>query len=154
MTKLKETDFIPVEEFELFWRWADEGHNILPDNILQLIHPLSLTKSAEYHQKSLLFLPSMKSGKYFDCEIGDEQTKEWLLSLGLIDSTEIVISWAEKICVVTTIGVFIQYWDDFCYPSSDQALIWSEDNDWVLFYDDNNSFTLSTKTAHLTTRSS
>ena len=32
-------------------------------------------------------------------------------------------------------GVFCEYWDDFCYPASDDVAIWSLSQEWFLIYD-------------------
>ena len=38
---------------------------------------------------------------------------------------DICISWDRKTCIYTK-EVFIKYWDDFCYPISDDVTIRSE----------------------------
>jgi hypothetical protein len=154
MTKFKESDYTLLKEFPLFWRWSDKRWNELPQAILQLIHPLNAKLSFEYHKQSLSISTDIENGKTFDCEVGKQQTKEWLSSLHLSNTEQIIISWDKSNCVVTTGAVFIQYWDDFCYTSSDDVVIWSEESNWVLLYHHSNSFTLTTKAVHLTSRSS
>jgi len=154
MSKYDKSDIISLKDFELSWRWLDERWNILPQSSLDSIHPLNSNKACELRKESLLYFPALKNGQVFYCE-GDEQlTRKWLNSLGLNNSMQIIVSWSENVCIVTTVATFIQHWDDFCYPSSDQIIIWTDEDDWVLFYEEFDAFVFSNKTAHLTSGSS
>jgi len=37
-------------------------------------------------------------------------------------------------------GVFCEYWDDFCYPASDDVAIWPLSQEWFLIYDHSEKF--------------
>ncbi|HEY1333774.1 MAG TPA: hypothetical protein VGF31_05925 [Myxococcaceae bacterium] len=42
---LDEADFVPLEEFELLWRWVSHpGHAELPQHVLETIRPLAATR--------------------------------------------------------------------------------------------------------------
>lgn len=47
---------------------------------------------------------------------------------------DIIISWERKLTLKTTKKIFIKYWTDFLYPSSDDVTIISERTNWILFY--------------------
>jgi hypothetical protein len=38
------------------------------------------------------------------------------------------------VAVLTADSVFQRYWDDFCYPSSDDVLIWPRSDAWAAVY--------------------
>ena len=47
---------------------------------------------------------------------------------------DVIISWERKLTLKTTKKIFIKYWTDFLYPSSDDVTIISERTNWILFY--------------------
>ncbi len=47
-------------------------------------------------------------------------TQRWLKKLGIADQRVIVV-WDEVIAISLPWTVFCDYWDDFCYPSSDDV---------------------------------
>jgi hypothetical protein len=42
-------------------------------------------------------------------------------------------------------GIFCKYWDDFRYPSSDDLLVWSQQEDWFLYYGHHEIFEYGTR---------
>lgn len=50
----------------------------------------------------------------------------------IVIESRILVSWSPDCAVVTTPYIFIKYWNDFCYPSSDDVSIWPENNAWFL----------------------
>ncbi len=57
---------------------------------------------------------------------------------------EIVVSWHPSTAVMTTMSLFYEYWDDFCYPSSDDVTIAPFSLEWVLSYHHWQQFTWGT----------
>lgn len=47
---------------------------------------------------------------------------------------DILISWQRKTVLKTTKEIFLKYWDDFLYASSDDVTIISDKTNWILFY--------------------
>lgn len=46
----------------------------------------------------------------------------------------IIITWKRNVTLKTSKLIFIKYWTDFLYPSSDDVTIISEETNWVMFY--------------------
>lgn len=135
---------IPLEEFELSWRW-DNIHN--PDILAAekvLIKPLSIQESKRIYKVIEYFELESNLNKSFE-------PTDWIIaSSETVDSIEkfsndfkeltqdynenLFISWNRSTCIYTTKEIFIKFWDDFCYPSSDDITIISELTNWVYFY--------------------
>ncbi len=139
--KLTENDVIPFKEFELKWRFTDDKYNQLPDEDLSLIFPIAKKRADEYSKNSLRYLDNaclLKSefGEIDSFKISNdyEEVISWLNAKQIDPETKIIISWDESNCVMTYWSIFCKYWDDFCYPSSDDILIWPSSVDWILYY--------------------
>ena len=68
---------------------------------------------------------------------GQKQTakvKDWLLSQQNALTTPVILSWDEETALNTTWGTFAHYWDDFCYPSSDDLVVFPDHLEWCVFY--------------------
>ena len=132
---------IDMAEFPLKWRWTDEKYCILPESDLKKIHPLSKAASAIAWKTSLRFVDSTNhcapSSVLFDSidntpAENPESVRYWLTSR--IPNEEVIVSWQPDIAVITTTEIFIKYWDDFCYQSSDDVSIWPSSEKWILHY--------------------
>jgi hypothetical protein len=44
------------------------------------------------------------------------------------------VRWDASTAVRTTWDVFTEYWDDFCYPSSDDVEVFPQSGEWLLLY--------------------
>lgn len=136
-----EQDFIPFNDFELKWRFTKKRANILPQEDLSLLHPLSKTKAAEFNKYSQQYLDnaSLLSSKFnqidtFKINTSQKALNIWLSEKNINPKANIIISWDNSSCMVTQWQIFCKYWDDFCYPSSDDILIWTTTEDWFLYY--------------------
>jgi hypothetical protein len=142
MIELSESDFRPLETFSLAWRWTDSRRTLLPPDALANIRPLRVAKAAEIFERTPAFHPDkgFVSELYqpvdqIDASAQDtDQVARWLRHY-LTDETErIVVSWDQQDAVLTNVGVFCAYWDDFCYPSSDDVDIFPLTEEWILYY--------------------
>jgi hypothetical protein len=125
---LKKTD---IDSFRLKWRWADPDYLDMPEEDLNKINILSRESASAVFDESLRLI------KNTDIEnIGERiSTKnngvyEYLSRIKI--ESKILVSWSPDCAVVTTPDIFIKYWEDFCYPSSDDVSIWPENNAWFL----------------------
>ena len=57
-----------------------------------------------------------------------------LRALPIDASTEIMLSWNASTALVTDWDTFVSHWDDFCYPASDDVVIWPIVGAWTLCY--------------------
>ncbi len=142
MFEILDSDLGSLKDFPLKWRWTDERWNLLPLEISQKIIPLTERKAEEIDKIHRQYLSSdgLDDEIFQKIEtIGTETTdilvvQNWLKSRILIEQNYIVISWNQKLAVKTTWEIFCNYWDDFCYPASDDITISSADLTWLLFY--------------------
>jgi len=58
----------------------------------------------------------------------------WLDNLSVDPECLVTIQWNDFLTIQTTWAIFVEYWESFCYPSSDDVNIWAEDSNWLLQY--------------------
>lgn len=137
-------EIIPLEDFSLNWRWDNIHNPNITIEEIKLIQPLSVLESKRinkiidyYEDKNYLnkdFVPT-------DWFLANSETEK-AISKFIDDFSKLTqsykenlfISWNPSTCVYTTKDIFIKYWNDFCYPSSDDITIISEMTNWVYFY--------------------
>lgn len=143
MIEVRTRDRMPTESFELAWRFTDLRWNRLPPDALDEIFPLRSSKAAELHKHSLRFFSKpyeLERGQFPNplrvsapAELG-KQTKQWLQSLDIDSNQTIFVSWGSENAVVTEWRIFSTFWTDFCYPASDDVVVWPPSERWVLAY--------------------
>jgi hypothetical protein len=134
---MKPSEFVPMEEFELAWRWTQSTHALLPPDVLATIRPFAPSRAAELDGQAgaLAEVPPEANAVSFRAPWdAAEDIRLRLQRLGIEDQTPIVVSWDQRAAVATVWGTFVGYWDDFCYPSSDDVTVWPEGNGWILCY--------------------
>jgi hypothetical protein len=144
MFELSEGDYRPLEEFRLAWRWNDPHQRVLPADVLAKVRPLTQDKAkGVYNQlgrRSLHedegFLPvSFRLvNKVNTSAIYPGVVRHWLEAHIQDHDQAIIVSWEPTIAVATTADIFCRFWDDFCYPSSDDVTILPLSEDWALVY--------------------
>ena len=119
-------------EFPLAWRWTDGRYAVLPEAVLSLLQPL------EPHEAKLAFERAQswqrKSGVTHSAQVSDADGCAWLRARHARLSDVVTISWSREWALRTTWEIFTEYWSDFCYPSSDDVMVWPDSERWVLFY--------------------
>jgi hypothetical protein len=138
--KFNELNKTNMDVFGLKWRWTDQAYCLMPDRDLKRILPLDDLSAKAVFKKSIEFpngdLGSPNMDKYSkDVQFLNTEKNNvisWLEER--LSICEIVVSWHQDNTVLTDTEIFVKYWDDFCYPSSDDVTIWSEDELWVLQY--------------------
>ena len=141
------SDFIPLSQHELVWRWTDSKYNVLPPADLNNIRAISEAKVKEIDPilfqlldlrtqelRVAHFTDIHSVGKFNDDDLDSAQG--WLFDhVPREASSQIIIWWLNGGgAVLTTADIFCRYWDDFCYPSSDDVLVWSTDDRWAVSY--------------------
>jgi hypothetical protein len=142
--ELNTKEVIPFEDFELSWRWDNIHNSDISLEEKGQIKPLTIQESKLIN----------KVIEYFESESNLHNTFEptdWIrASSETKDSIDkfandfqqltqdynenLFISWNRSTCIYTSKEIFIKFWDDFCYPSSDDITIISELTNWVYFY--------------------
>ena len=147
MIDIDEKDFTSLSHFSLNWRWTDPKWNQLPENVLSQIRPLCEAKARELWEQPLILGASSR----LEADLVDHVTelepsqdeqkvRHWLQQRVSNDRQQVFITWDRQTAVLTTWKVFCDYWDDFCYPSSDDVTICPLSADWVLRYNHSGRF--------------
>lgn len=143
--ELDHNEIIPLNNFSLNWRWEETHNSMISISEKALIKPVSESESKRLN----------KVIDYFEVEDNlkkDFNETEWISAscekVEKIDSfrktidsilepwnENVIITWNRTTTLTTTKEIFLKYWDDFCYPSSDDVTIISEDTNWIMFYD-------------------
>ena len=144
--KFDSTDFVSLCSFQLGWRWTSPNHAILPPESLALIRPLSEAKAFEAWQRSGRFFDEFfqtnfsLSKEFFsnterlDLTNGELDVRAWLNERLPNPSEEIIVSWRQETAVLVPANLFVDRWDDFYYPGSDDLVSWPMDEAWCLFF--------------------
>jgi len=113
----------------------------MPNDALDAIQPLSESKARELCQYSLgftdhngakesLFERVLQIGSFGD----SPEIQHWLLARASDLNQTVVVSWNNDLAALVKWEVFCKYWDDFCYPSSDDVAVFPLSAEWILFY--------------------
>jgi hypothetical protein len=126
------------------WRWTDPAYALLPDDALRRIRTLSRAKA---HEACRLLLPladfrrgglvddRFESWAAFDASGDERSVRERLSALGPGPDVEVIVAWPQWCDAVRTdYGNFCTYWQEFCYPSSDDVLVWPFGDEWTVYY--------------------
>lgn len=143
MTMIEEFDFRPLAEFPLKWRWTDAQWDKLPDDVLQDIKPLSESKALEIARQAYTIYDRGESdeGAMSIGSSGDVTTvRQWLLDRWPDLKEQVVVSWDNQLAVCVSWKTFCLYWDDFCYPSSDDVVVQPLTKNWFLTFNHEEKF--------------
>lgn len=132
----------PLEDFSLKWRWTDPKYCLIPADDLNQILPLTTDSAKLIWSESLDFTSDARDDaapneRFFKNIESIENTNQDIVTKWLrkrIAITEIIVSWQPDTAVITNSDIFLRYWEEFCYPGSDDISIWPEDKSWVLNY--------------------
>src|ERR1043166_1848970 len=108
-----------IQEFPLAWRWTQPSHSVLPAEVLAGIRPLSASEATRVSRAAPAETAAVVSRSASD----SEDLRYWLRSLQPDSETSVYISWNNLWAVETSWKIFTEYWDDFCYPSSDDITV-------------------------------
>lgn len=137
-----DADLGTMKDFELSWRWTEEGHTLLSKPELDRIRPFGSKDPRKLDPLWEHLAPSdcmaLNEQLYSDIEHlrepeGDSASR-WLLERHPETRTPVVVAWASWGAVLTDTELFAKYWDSFCYASSDDVVISPLDLSWMLTY--------------------
>ncbi len=142
-------DFQPLKSFNLAWRWTQETHTVLPPEVLADIQPLADAKAAtlqgaadHLHRQFVLLddvteqqIVGLRTAFTHAAWQDNTQVRDWLRSLSVRADAPILVFWRFFGCaVVTRWQIFCDCWSDFCYPVSDDVIVWPLSGEWGLEY--------------------
>ena len=143
MIEIAEEDYTALEGFRLAWRWTDQRWNVLPADALAAILPLRARKAAELYERTRVFkrggglLQVLEANYKVVAQIETAGRTAATVTRWLKEQTggnveQVVVCWSHELAVVTTYRVFCDYWNDFCYPASDDVAIVPMLEEWHL----------------------
>ena len=107
-----------LENFSLAWRWTKSSHAKLPNEALDELRPLTIESAQKIAASSPINFPP--GATRLDSSVDDELTRQWLRKIP-ISTQRVTISWDQYTALNLPWSIFCEYWDDFCYPSVDDA---------------------------------
>ena len=130
-----------TSQFPLAWRWTDEQYAVPPADVLAQIVPQTLEQAKALFDESLgltdndglspaLFNLAQIATGHAD----PSQIMAWLLEHHADGQTQVYLSWQHDTAALTSWGIFAKYWDEFCYPASDDLIVLPADRRWALLY--------------------
>jgi hypothetical protein len=143
-----------LRDFPLAWRWTDPRWNVLPSRAILRVHPVdpatakqgwprvaivseSLLRQAgliaNERDRSLTDL-RLEPVVRIDAKGDASMVGGRLADLGICRETSLTIIWKPDVAVTAAADVFCEFWDDFCYPASDDVVVLPTSNAWVLMY--------------------
>jgi hypothetical protein len=125
-----------IQDFPLAWRWTQASHSVLPAEVLADIRPLSAPEAAGVQTVAPVGSASVVSHSAPDS--GD--VRRWLRRVQPDLHMLIYVSWSKDLAVETSWDIFTEYWDDFCYPSSDDVTVVPVSGTWQLVYHHHEQF--------------
>ncbi len=140
MTQLQPSDFDSIVNCPLYWRWSKPTHEVIPRRVLSEVVPLKGAKAEEifdllepFRSQSSLNRALFKKIIPFE-GTNEIAVKRMLRSLDYSVDQIVLISWSPELCIRTLWHIFIEYWSDFCYPTSDDVSIIPLSGEWFLAY--------------------
>lgn len=130
-----------IDEFPLAWRWTQPSHAVLPAEVLASILPM------QSQETEILYLRGEKlrscnppvTHAHHAAE-NEDATRAWLKALPLPPDARVSVVWDRTTGISVPWHAFLTYWDDFCYPSSDDLFVFPEAGNAVLASNHNEVF--------------
>ncbi|GHU20146.1 hypothetical protein FACS189475_08550 [Betaproteobacteria bacterium] len=129
-----------IRQHKLAWRWTDSQYAVLPEDALDALHPIDEVEAKQFHELALSCLGNDGLSSEFNSKIASterlssEEGSNWLTQQQPMSETEVVLSWDPTVALKTSWGIFVEYWQEFCYPASDDLVVFPLTNNWVLLY--------------------
>ena len=158
MIQIGTEDITSLDEFPLRWRWTDERHAHLGDEERARIRPLKPEAGSKVWRLATAFLGEeldLDPSVYEGVQRSPARTKNDSGFLTRLPAGRIpvVVSWDQHTAVLTDSELFVQRWDDFCYPSSDDVTVIPLDASWLLHYSHWEEFLFARKRNSLSAQS-
>ena len=130
--------FQSLDEFPLAWRWTRLEQDSLKPDVLADIRPLTIASAnriAEEARSRCAEAPIGEFAETWSAEWDDpDSVRSRLNKLGIDPSRRVFVSWSADMALETSWHTFVEYWEAFCYPSSDDVTIWTWEEPWSVCY--------------------
>jgi len=135
--ELRETDYVPLDDFPLAWRWIGPRRDGLAP-APGAVRPLTLSAAAAIAPEAARRCAERRIAELTVAIVAEDdhiaEVQARLSAFGIADTTPVLVSWDARTAVATTWGIFVAHWPGFCYPSSDEVTIWDPHASWTLCY--------------------
>jgi hypothetical protein len=145
------SDFVPLAQFSLAWRFTDEDWD--DPTLRRDLHPLRPGRAGElqprltaacaiYHHDGE-HTPDVQIEAPCENQADATRARQALEALAIHSAVRVVVLWDDRTAIETSWGTFTSQWESFCYPGSDDATICPLDERWVLCYHHWEAFSFS-----------
>ena len=137
MLELNRADFGPLEMFPLKWRFWPSEADVAAAARRGRLHPLSPGAAARALSHASAVRDGLtESDRTVLRDLSEAALVEvWLGALPIPPHQVVIVSWDRETAVQTDWPFFCRYWDDFCYPGSDDVTVTTNGEDWLLCYE-------------------
>jgi hypothetical protein len=133
MIQLTDADFRALENFELKWRWTDSKWAQLPETALSQIRPF-VTEKARALSTLARRTQHFEHVSDLDAKGDIQEIRNGLRRYVNDPELSVIVSWDAELAVLVSWSVFCDYWNDFCYPASDDIFVYPLSEEWILFW--------------------
>jgi hypothetical protein len=130
----------PMDNFPLSWRFTDNKYNLLPPKDFNRIHPLNKKDSKLLYDTVFKYVNNYEFNRN-DIEeiesinIENESDQSKIMSwINERVTNDLFVIWDNETAVQTEKDIFVKYFDDFLYPSSDDAIIISKNTNRIMYF--------------------
>ena len=135
MIEISESDTIPVTEFSLGWRFTTRRADRWTADMLERLRPLSPSAALRVQPSlTVSYAEGTDFAVTFRSDDPPGDVRQRLRSLPPEASEKVLVVWDSRTALVADWGVFVEAWDDFCYPASDDVRVVPLELTWALWY--------------------
>jgi len=125
------------------WRRTSPTHNVFPPEVMAQIKPLVHAPAPRGWTEEVYGLvhPHFEDVVSAPAHVAKGERTEWLQTLPISPGERVTVRWGcDHVAVETTWEIFAKYWDDFCYPVSDDVQVFPRSGEWLLLYHETEVF--------------
>ena len=115
-----------IEEFPLAWRWTKSAHTVLPPDVLTSMVSLQGEEADRLYRRGEEVFRAVVGSRIQHVAEDPDVARAWLQSLPFTSDNRVFLAWNNTTALSLPWHSFIAYWDDFCYPSSDDVFAFPE----------------------------
>jgi hypothetical protein len=124
-----------IQEFPLAWRWTDARYAVFPPDVLAQLCPCSPDEASHLFKRAMALSRSEDpTARRISAEGAPEQVSAWLQAQQPRLSEEVFVCWSVDTALRVSWSTFVERWDDFCYPGSDDVTVLPQSGSWMLLY--------------------
>jgi hypothetical protein len=124
-----------IQEFPLAWRWTDARYAVFAADVLPRLTPHSPDEASRLFEHAKVLSRSADSAAlHISADGPPAQVIAWLRAQQPRFTEEVFVCWCGDTALRTDWSTFIEHWDDFCYPSSDDVTVLPQSGSWMLLY--------------------